>query len=247
MNKIKVKFLGSGDAFGSGGRLQTCIYIESDDTGLLLDCGASALISMKQFGVRLPDIDSIFITHLHGDHFGGIPFFILDSQLISRRTDPLLIAGPPGMKKRVLEAMEVHFPGSSRVKQKFEIIFEELPPTVPTRLGAVNVTAYSAVHGSGAPSYALRVEVSGKTIVYSGDTEWTGGLIEAVDGADLFICEAYYYDKKMKNHLNYQTLIDHRNQLNCKRIIVTHMSQDMLDRRDSLELETAEDGKVIVL
>lgn len=247
MNKIKVKFLGSGDAFGSGGRLQTCIYIESDDTGLLLDCGASALISMKQFGVRLLDIDSIFVTHLHGDHFGGIPFFILDSQLISRRTDPLLIAGPPGMKKRVLEAMEVFFPGSSRVKQKFEIIFEELPPTVPTRLGAVNVTAYSAVHGSGAPSYALRVEVSGKTIVYSGDTEWTGGLIEAVDGADLFICEAYFYDKKMKNHLNYQTLIDHQSDLNCKRIIVTHMSQDMLDRIDRLELEHAEDGKTIVL
>ena len=247
MNKIKVKFLGSGDAFGSGGRLQTCIYIESDDTGLLLDCGASALISMKQFGVRLLDIDSIFITHLHGDHFGGIPFFILDSQLISRRTDPLLIAGPPGMKKRVLEAMEVFFPGSSRVKQKFEIIFEELPPTVPTRLGAVNVTAYSAVHGSGAPSYALRVEVSGKTIVYSGDTEWTGGLIEAVDGADLFICEAYFYDKKMKNHLNYQTLMDHQSDLNCKKIIVTHMSEDMLTRRDRIELEHAEDGKTIVL
>jgi len=247
LNKIKIKFLGSGDAFGSGGRLQTCIYIESDDTGLLLDCGASALISMKQFGVRLLDIDSIFVTHLHGDHFGGIPFFILDSQLISRRTDPLLIAGPPGMKKRVLEAMEVFFPGSSRVKQKFEIIFEELPPTVPTRLGAVNVTAYSAVHGSGAPSYALRVEVSGKTIVYSGDTEWTGGLIEAVDGADLFICEAYFYDKKMKNHLNYQTLMDHQSDLNCKKIIVTHMSEDMLTRRDRIELEHAEDGKTIVL
>jgi ribonuclease BN (tRNA processing enzyme) len=247
LNKIKVKFLGSGDAFGSGGRLQTCIYIESDHTGLLLDCGASALISMKQFGVRLLDIDSIFITHLHGDHFGGIPFFILDSQLISRRTDPLLIAGPPGMKKRVLEAMEVFFPGSSRVKQKFEIIFQELPPMVPTRLGAVNVTAYSAVHGSGAPSYALRVEVSGKTIVYSGDTEWTGGLIEAVDGADLFICEAYFYDKKMKNHLNYQTLMDHQSDLNCKKIIVTHMSEDMLTRRDRLELEHAEDGKTIVL
>jgi ribonuclease BN (tRNA processing enzyme) len=247
LNKIKVKFLGSGDAFGTGGRLQTCIYIESDDTGLLLDCGASALISMKQFGVRLLDIDSIFITHLHGDHFGGIPFFILDSQLISRRTDPLLIAGPPGMKKRVLEAMEVFFPGSSRVKQKFEIIFEELPPTVPTRLGAVNVTAYSAVHGSGAPSYALRVEVSGKTIVYSGDTEWTGDLIEAVDGADVFICEAYFYDKKMKNHLNYQTLMDHHRDLNCKKIIVTHMSEDMLTRRDRLELEHAEDGKTIVL
>ncbi len=247
MKKVKIKFLGSGDAFGSGGRFQTCIYVEADDTGLLLDCGASALISMKHFGVRLLGIDSIFITHLHGDHFGGIPFFILDSQLISRRTDPLLIAGPPGLKARVLDAMEVNFPGSSRVSQKFEIIFEELPQMVPTRLGAVNVTASSAVYGSGAPSYALRLEVSGKTIVYSGDTEWTDNLIEAVEGADLFICETYFYDKKMKNHLNYQTLIDHQSELNCKRIIVTHMSENMLDRLDTLELEHAEDGKTIIL
>ena len=247
LKKVKIRFLGSGDAFGSGGRSQTCIFIEADDTDFLLDCGASALISMKHFGVRLLDIDSIIITHLHGDHFGGIPFFILDSQLISRRTDPLLIAGPPGIKARVLNAMEVNFPGSSRVEQKFEIIFEELPQMAPTRLGAVNVTAFSAVHGSGAPSYALRVEVSGKTIVYSGDTEWTDSLIEAVDGADLFICETYFYDKKMKNHLNYQTLIDHHSELNCKRIIVTHMSEDMLNRLDRLELAHAEDGQTIVL
>ncbi len=247
MKKVKIRFLGSGDAFGSGGRFQTCIFIEADDTGFLLDCGASALISMKHFGVRLLDIDSIVITHLHGDHFGGIPFFILDSQLISRRTAPLLIAGPPGLKARVLDAMEVNFPGSSRVKQKFKIKFEELAPMAPTRLGAVSVTAFSAVHDSGAPSYALRVEVSSKTIVYSGDTEWTDNLIEAVDGADVFICETYFYDKQMKNHLNYQTLLDHQGDLNCKSIIVTHMSQDMLDRLDHLELEPAEDGKTIVL
>ena len=51
----------------------------------------------------------------------------------------------------------------------------------------------------------------------------------------------------MKNHLNYQTLIEHHRDLRCKRIIVTHMSQDMLDRLNSLELEYAEDGKVIIL
>jgi ribonuclease BN (tRNA processing enzyme) len=127
LKKVKIKFLGSGDAFGSGGRFQTCIFIESDDTGLLLDCGASALISMKHFGVSLLDIDCIFITHLHGDHFGGIPFFILDSQLISRRTEPLLIVGPPGLEERIINAMEINFPGSSQVRQKYKILFEFNP------------------------------------------------------------------------------------------------------------------------
>lgn len=247
MENVQIKFLGSGDAFGSGGRFQTCIFVRSGDSGFLLDCGASTLISMKRFGVSLLDVDTILISHLHGDHFGGIPFFILDSQLISRRTAPLLIAGPPGLEQRIIQAMEVNFPGSSSVRQKFDISFRELPEAVPNRLGSLDVTAFGVVHGSGAPSYALRVEVSGKTIVYSGDTEWTENLIDAVDGADLFICETYYYDKKMKNHLNYQTLIDHRSELNCKGIIATHMSRDMLDRLDGLELEYAEDGKVIKL
>ena len=47
MKNVRIKFLGCGDAFGSGGRFQTCIFIKSDDTGFLLDCGASALISIE--------------------------------------------------------------------------------------------------------------------------------------------------------------------------------------------------------
>ena len=209
----------------------------------LIDCGASSLIAMKQFGVSLLDVETILITHLHGDHFAGIPFFILDSQLISRRTAPLIIAGPPGLEERIYRAMEVMFPGSSNVKQKFAITYLEIPESTPTTIGALLVTAEQVLHGSGAPSYALRVECTGKTIVYTGDTEWTDSLIKIAAGADLFIAEAYYYEKKMKNHLNYRTLLARRQELRCKRIILTHMSDDMLGRLNSLEFEYAEDGK----
>ncbi|MGD8883632.1 MAG: MBL fold metallo-hydrolase [Desulfobacterales bacterium] len=247
MKPVSVKFLGSGDAFGSGGRLQICILIEAPGTKFLLDCGASALISMKRFGVRTADIDKILITHLHGDHFGGVPFFILDSQLISKRTKPLLIAGPPGVKDRIHSAMEIMFPGSSRVKQKFGIEFLELQKGARTEIGQVFVTAEGVAHASGSPSYALRIECAGKSIVYSGDTEWTDNLITVARGADLFIAEAYFYEKKIKYHLNYQTLMEKKAELDCKRIILTHMSDDMLRRLDSLELEYAEDGKDIIL
>ncbi len=243
MTKVSVKFLGCGDNFGSGGRFQTCISVQSESTKFLIDCGASSLIAMKQFGVSLLDVDTILITHLHGDHFAGIPFFILDSQLISRRTTPLLIAGPPGLEDRIYRAMEVMFPGSSSVKQKFEITYLEIPESTPATIGALLVTAEQVIHGSGAPSYALRMECDGKTIAYTGDTEWTDSLIKIASGADLFIAEAYYFEKKMKNHLNYRTLLDRRQELQCKRIILTHMSDDMLGRLDSLEFEYAEDGK----
>jgi ribonuclease BN (tRNA processing enzyme) len=244
---VSIKFLGSGDAFGSGGRFQTCIFVDSSEIGFLLDCGASSLIAMKQFGVSPSDVDAILITHLHGDHFGGIPFFILDSQLISRRNNPLLIAGPPGLEERVHRSMEVLFPGSTQIKQRFQIQIAELPEGVPTRLGVLLVTPERVVHASGAPPYALRVEVAGKTLAYSGDTEWTDSLIKAASGADLFICEAYVYNKKMKFHLDYQTLMNRRKELGCKRIVLTHMSKDMLGRLDSLDVEYAEDGKVIAL
>ncbi len=247
MKPVSVKFLGSGDAFGSGGRLQICILIEAADAKFLLDCGASALISMKRFDVSTADIDKILITHLHGDHFGGIPFFILDSQLISKRTKPLLIAGPPGTKDRIHSAMEIMFPGSSRIKQKFPIEFLELQAGARTEMDQVMVTAETVAHASGSPSYALRIECAGKSIVYSGDTEWTDNLINIVREADLFIAEAYFYDKKIKFHLNYQTLMEKKDELDCKRIILTHMSDDMLRRLDSLELEYAEDGKEIIL
>jgi ribonuclease BN (tRNA processing enzyme) len=247
MTTVSVKFLGSGDAFASGGRLQTCILIEVAGAKFLLDCGASALISMKRFGVSPADIDKILITHLHGDHFGGIPFFILDSQLISKRTKPLQIAGPPGVKNRIHSAMEIMFPGSSRVKQKFGIEFLELQAGVRTEMDQVFVTAAGVAHASGSPSYALRIECAGKSIVYSGDTEWTDNLIDIARGSDLFIAEAYFYEKKIKFHLNYQTLMEKKAELECKRIILTHMSDDMLRRLESLELEYAEDGKEIIL
>jgi len=240
---VSVKFLGCGDAFGSGGRFQTCIAVKSGKANFLIDCGASALISMKQFGVSPLDIETILITHLHGDHFAGIPFFILDSQLISRRTAPLIIAGPPGLKDRIYQAMEVMFPGSSGIKQKFEISYLEIPASTPTTIGRLSVTAAPVIHGSGVPSYALRVACSGKTIAYSGDTEWSDSLVDIASGADLFIAETYFYEKKMKNHLNYRTLLEHYPALNCKRIVLTHMSDDMLGRLDSLEFEYAEDGK----
>ena len=73
--------------------------------------------------------------------------------------------------------------------------------------------------------------------------EWIDSLIQIASGADLFIAESYYYEKKMKNHLNYRTLLARRQELQCKRIILTHMSDDMLGRLNSLEFEYAEDGK----
>jgi ribonuclease BN (tRNA processing enzyme) len=245
--QVRLQFLGSGDNFGSGGRFQTCIHVDSGSDRFLIDIGASSLIAMNRFGVRTRDVDFILLTHLHGDHFAGLPFLILESQLISRRTKPLKIAGPPGLETRILDTMEVLYPGSSRVAQKFPLEYIEYIDRIAMNLGAVVVTPHPVVHASGAPAYALRIECSDKVIAYSGDTEWTDSLIAAASGADVFICEAYFYEKKIKYHMDYRTLMAHHLKIGCKRLILTHMNTDMLRRLADIDVETAEDGKSITV
>lgn len=243
MNNVLVKILGSGDAFGSGGRLQTSIYVDTGSVRFLIDCGATALISIKRNGLSTANIDYVFLSHLHGDHFGGLPIFLLDASLISKRKKPLAICGPQGLESRIKQAQEVLYPGTSKRNLPYGIKFLEFKDQSLTKLDQVSVTPFQVIHKSGGPSYALRVEACGKIITYSGDTEWTELLVKAADQADLFICESNYYDKQVRNHLNYKTLLEHREKLICKRLVLTHMGDDMLRHLDELQVDTAEDDK----
>ncbi len=244
---VRVRFLGSGDALGAGGRFQTCMHLQGDSgSPMLLDCGASSLVAMKRAGVEPAEIEAVALTHLHGDHFGGLPFLILDGQF-RRRERPLLVAGPPGTEERLRAAMEVLFPGSSGAERSFEVSVAELEPSAPLEVGPAVVTAFPVEHASGAPAYALRVALEGKQVAYSGDTQWTETLRDAARGVDLFVCEAYFFEKQVRYHLDYRTLEAHLHELDCKRIVLTHRSEDMLGRAGEVDLECAEDGLTLEL
>ncbi|EGO64594.1 MBL fold metallo-hydrolase [Acetonema longum] len=243
-DKVIIQFLGSGDAFGSGGRLQTCILI-SGQTQFLIDCGASSMISINQYKVDPNSISTIFLSHLHGDHAGGIPFFVLDAQLNRKRTQPLTIAGPPGTSDWYPRIMEASFPGSSIVERKFPVTIKELEPGKADTVNGISVTPFPVSHGATLTSLALRIGFQGKLITYSGDTEWTDSLFAAAHEAALFIAEAYFFEKKVRNHMDYMTLKEHWHELNAQRIIFTHMNNDMLDKLRGVDIETASDGKIV--
>jgi ribonuclease BN (tRNA processing enzyme) len=193
---VTVTFAGSGDAFGSGGRYQACIHLRGRGFGpVLLDCGATSLSALKRLGLNPGEITAVFISHLHGDHFGGLPFLILDGQF-SRRTAPLAIAGPPGTA-RLTEAMECLFPGSSAISRQFGVEVSELSPGIASTVCGVTVRAWEGDHSSGARALLLRLEVAGKAIAYTGDTAWTDAVVGAAADADLLIAEAYYRDKNV--------------------------------------------------
>jgi ribonuclease BN (tRNA processing enzyme) len=243
---LTVQFVGSGDAFGSGGRFQTCISVRGAGTHVLLDCGASSLVALKRLGLDPSAVDAVLVTHLHGDHFGGLPFLVLDGQF-SQRERPLLVAGPSGVRERVLQAMEVLFPGSAATARRFELRFVELPERVPTPVAGFTVTGYAVDHASGAPAYALRLAAAGRVVAYSGDTAWTEVLVEVARDADLFICEAYSFDKRIPYHLSYATLRAQRPRLTCRRLVLTHPSADLLAHAADVAEELAEDGMILTL
>jgi ribonuclease BN (tRNA processing enzyme) len=244
---VKLTFAGSGDAFGSGGRFHTCFMVEAPGFTFLIDCGVSSPIALKKMGVDMSVLDAVVLSHLHGDHFGGIPYLLLDGHYVSGRTKPLTVAGPAGVAERVTAAVDVLYPGFNDIQRVFEMPFIELRAGEPAAVGPATVIPRKVPHGGGAPSHALRVEVAGKKIAYTGDAGWTDELLKVAGGADLLICEAFFYEGNATGHLSYQTLLERRGDLNAGRMILTHMGEEVLARLDDLEIETAEDGKVVEL
>jgi ribonuclease BN (tRNA processing enzyme) len=243
---MQLQFVGCGDAFGSGGRFNTCFHLVGRKINALIDCGATSVVSMNKFAINRNEIDTILLTHFHADHFGGLPFFILEGNYVLKRQRGLTIAGPPGLKTRYPALMENAFPGSQAMEWSFPITLREFEIGKRNDVGEIRITPFHVVHDERAgPCLGLRMEIEGKVIAYSGDSQWTDSLIEVGRNADLFICEAYTRDKPVATHMALSLLEKHLDQIRPKRLILTHMSNDMLARRGELKYESAEDGMLV--
>ena len=245
---MKLTIVGCGDAFGSGGRFNTCFFLETAKNALLVDCGASSMTALKLRGIEPNRIDAIILSHLHGDHFGALPLLLLDSQFLARREPPLLIAGPPGTRARIDAALEVFFPKSTGISWRFPWQVIEVAVGVPADILGHSLTTAEVIHQSGAPSTALRLSDGAKVFSYSGDTEWTDALLPIARDADLFICECYAYAGKLTGHMSWETLKTKISALRARRLMVTHMNPTMLARLDEIGAAgalAAEDGMLI--
>ncbi|MGH6792403.1 MAG: MBL fold metallo-hydrolase, partial [Methyloceanibacter sp.] len=101
-----------------------------------------------------------------------------------------------------------------------------------------------------APPYALRFQLEGKVLAFTGDTGWVDVLYEVARDADLFISECFQYDVKIPIHLDYLTIDANYAKLGAKRVLLTHMGEAMLQnvgRVDASRYVVADDGMTLDL
>ena len=245
---MRLTVVGCGDAFGSGGRLQTSYLVDAGGTRFLIDCGATTLMGFNRLGLDPNSVPTIFISHLHGDHYAGLVWWLVHAKHVAKRTVPLTIVGPAGIEARLKAAAEALFPGSMKVALKHELSFVEVVAGQRCQLGPIAVTPFEVSHPSGAPSHALRFEVADKVLSFTGDSEWVENLVPAGEGADLYIMECYQFDGEPRYHMSWSTIRRHLDRIGARRVLLTHMSAGMLARRSEVDdprVVLAEDGLVI--
>ena len=243
----EVVFIGTSDAFGAGGRRQAAALVRGERGTLLLDCGTTTTSGLNELGIDLDEIETILVSHFHGDHFGGIPHLMLAARWQSQRKRPLQIAGPPGIENRVRTLADAMGHGLEDHDWTFPILFTEVPAGAEYEIGPARIRSFETQHQIEAHPQGYRVDTGGQTIAYSGDTGWFPELPQLSAGADLFICECTLHQETLDFHLNLETIEAHRDDFDCGRLLLTHLGREMAELRGSLSIETADDGLVVKL
>jgi ribonuclease BN (tRNA processing enzyme) len=242
---VRLHILGCGDAFGSGGRNQSGYLIEASGRLFLLDCGPTSLLAMKRGGFDPRSLDVVFLSHLHGDHFGGLPFFFIEYLYNAPREAPLHIAGPPGAEERICELFRLMYGSGAEPRELPPTSFHVLQPGLLSIVDGIQVLPFRVPHQVREVSLGLLVTYEGKRILFSGDSAWSDDFLTHARGADLFLCECSHYSEDSGNHISYFKLREKLEQLQCKKLLLTHLGEQMLARRHKLPVRFAEDGMVV--
>jgi len=203
---------------------------------------------MATAGVDWAKLDMIFITHFHTDHIGDIaPLLFAFNIPDVNRTSRLTLCGPPGLRK-VCDALAGAY-GEWLIPKRYELVVEELPgePFVGEPLEDAGWRIETAPPEHTRPAYAYRLEADGKSIVYSGDTDYSEPVANMATDADLLILECSYPDEiDVPGHLTPSKAGQMARAANCRKLVLTHLYPICADYDLVSECEQVFDGEVIV-
>ncbi|WP_337859883.1 MBL fold metallo-hydrolase [Ferroplasma sp.] len=234
---MKFKAIGTWSSKLDIGKKNSSFLLE-DNT--LLDCGPHAVEELINSGINLKDIKAVLVTHLHLDHYGGIPELIWQRAL-NGITDPVNIIGPEKIENSTISILKYY--------NTPEFMLEGVKFNNPDN----RVTVAPGIHT--VEDYTYRIKIENKKLFYSGDTSYSETAIKNGENCDIFIHEATYCNNKEDEAKKYghSTVNDALKAFTLSRskiLVPTHMSADSLNQIKSLNYENIlipEDGKVYYL
>ena len=242
---MKITFIGTGTCVPTTGRAQPAILIERKGKKMLVDCGDGTVAQLWKLGIKFWDIDSVFITHYHADHFGGLIFMITALQVAisnnpRRRSKPLYLYGPKGFARVVETLRRIMLKGAD---MPYRIITVEM--TKPMTVNGIRVSTFRPKHRK--ESIGYRFESGGKVVVYTGDSGYTENLIKASKNADILIAECTFPNKTKSNiHLNPDELGKIATKASAKMLIPVHITELFKGEQLRDQLKAAYKGKIII-
>jgi len=285
---FRVTILGSGASIPSVKRGLSAISIKQRGV-YLFDCGEGTQRQMMKYKVGYGNVKAVFISHLHTDHFLGL-VGLIETFRLTGRTEPLFVFGPEGTKGmfredpfvRVEEISDgftfktadftVSAIRNNHSRNSFGFLIEQnkrrkFDEKKANALGIrgrlfsdIEKNGELVVKGKTIALDDISALVSGKKIVYSGDTMPCGGIEEASKDADLLIHEGTFRsnekeDALEKKHSTIEEAAKIAKNANAKKLIITHISTRYTDVKE-LEKEArgifkesyiAQDGMDIIV
>ena len=223
---LDLLFLGSGNAFAAG-RYWSSFLLNGR---YLFDASPVVLPHLKQSGVALEEIEAVFISHFHGDHFFGLPFLLLEYAELTQREKDLTVLGPPGIEERVRTVTLAGFPSVYRNDPGYRQTYLDLRDGLEGEVAGLKYLARAVTHVPGLECFGFRVELGGRTLAYSGDSMLCDALLDLADGADVFVVECSCWDGSCGPHCGPGDIGELRRRLGPKpTFILTHLDAGQHD------------------
>jgi len=224
MSKFYLTVLGAGTMVPTKELNPAGFLVEANHKKILMDAGPGIIRRLVDFGFNFQDIDLVFISHFHTDHFGDAFNLIhtrwIDDVFNKRKHKKLLLLGPKGIKRRFKLWRKIFWP---EPKESYPVRFKE--GQVKFEIDKIQIETFPVTHVSWFPSLGLILKSRGKKLVYTGDIGSRHDfhdLIEKTRNADLLITEASF-KYPTPNHFTVQQIKKLVLNAKIKKILAVHI------------------------